>query len=83
MLTNQLEFEMLLQFETFTVHRDDTESKELLQFFIFDDICITNPHISECGRFEVDATEYYGLSQDEVEEMDRYNSKHYDADYIS
>lgn len=74
---------MELQLDTFTVYRNGKRSEELLQFFIFDDICITNPHISECGRYEVNATEYYGLSQDEVEEIDRYNSKHYDADYIS
>jgi hypothetical protein len=49
-LANQLEFEMLIQFEAFTVYRD--------------------------------ATQYYGLLQSEVDEMDRYNSKHYDALYI-
>ena len=73
---------MQLQFEMFTVYRDATESEELLLCFTFNGICVTNPHISECGRFNVNATHYYGLSQSEVNEMDRYNSKHYDATYI-
>jgi hypothetical protein len=73
---------MLIQLETFTVYRDATESKESLLCFTFEGTCVTNPHISECGRFDVDATQYYGLSQFEVDEMDRYNSKHYDALYI-
>ena len=27
---------------------------------------ITNPNLSECGRFEVDPIEYYGLTKDQL-----------------
>ena len=32
--------------------------------FLFDGTQITNPNLSECGRFEVDPREYYGKAYD-------------------
>ena len=34
---------------------------------------------SECGRFEVDPEKYYGLTQQQVHELDKFN--HSDPDY--
>ena len=38
-----------------------------------DDIAITNPYMSECTRFSVDPTKYYGLSQEQVALVTEYN----------
>jgi len=37
------------------------------QGFEFEGIWITNPYLSECGRFEVDPKEYYGIEIEEIE----------------
>ena len=37
--------------------------------FEWDGIWITDPTVSECGRFEVDPITYYGLTEEEVEEL--------------
>jgi len=34
--------------------------------FEWDGYWITNPYLSECGRFEVDPITYYGLSEEEL-----------------
>ena len=36
--------------------------------FEYEGIWITDPTVSECGRFEVDPITYYGLTQEQVEE---------------
>jgi len=33
--------------------------------FEFNGVWIENPYLSECGRFEVDPKEYYGVEIDE------------------
>ena len=38
---------------------DETQEEE--QGFEYEGIWITNPYLSECGRFEVDPKEYYGV----------------------
>ena len=35
--------------------------------FEYEGIWIENPYLSECGRFEVDPKEYYGIDVEEVE----------------
>lgn len=72
----------MLNTDWFTVYRDDTESRELLFYFEHEGTIITNPYISECGRFEVDPVKYYKLTHIEVSLMDSYNESHYDATYI-
>ena len=37
--------------------------------FEYEGIWITDPTVSECGRFEVDPITYYGLTQEQVEEL--------------
>ena len=37
--------------------------------FEYEGIWITDPMVSECGRFEVDPITYYGLTQEQVEEL--------------
>ena len=37
------------------------------QGFEFEGIWITNPYLSECGRFEVGPKEYYGIEIEEIE----------------
>ena len=37
--------------------------------FEWDGIWITDPTVSECGRFKVDPITYYGLTEEEVEEL--------------
>lgn len=34
--------------------------------FEWNGFVITNPYLSECGRFEVDPITYYGLSEEEL-----------------
>ena len=38
------------------------------------DFIITDPHLDETGRFEVDAMEYYGLTEEQVREMEISNN---------
>ena len=38
---------------------DETQEEE--QGFEYEGIWITDPYLSECGRFEVDPKEYYGV----------------------
>lgn len=70
---------MLIEIDTFFLH--NVKGEELrdvkLKYFVFEGTCITDPHISDCTRFKVDPTEYYGLTKEEVEEIDSYNSWHY------
>ena len=42
--------------------------------FIHKDFIITDPHLDETGRFEVDAMEYYGLTEEQVREMEINNN---------
>ena len=37
--------------------------------FLYEGIWITAPTLSECGRFEVAPITYYGLTQEQVEEL--------------
>ena len=37
--------------------------------FLYEGIWITDPTLSECGRFEVDPITYYGLTQEQVAEL--------------
>jgi hypothetical protein len=37
------------------------------------DFCIYNVRMTECGRFEVDPCEYYGLTPEEVAAIDKAN----------
>ena len=41
--------------------------------FLSDDIFITEPMTSECGRFDVNPMKYYGLTQKELYEIDSFN----------
>ena len=41
----------------------------LREGFEYDGIWITNPYMSECGRFEVNPITYYGLTQKELHEI--------------
>ena len=42
--------------------------------FVYNDVIITDPHLDETGRFEVDAMEYYGLTEEQVREMEINNN---------
>ena len=41
----------------------------LREGFEYDGIWITNPYMSECGRFEEDPITYYGLTEKELNEI--------------
>lgn len=41
--------------------------------FSHNDMCIHDPRLSECGRFEVDYT-YYGLTAEQADAMVKFNS---------
>ena len=41
----------------------------LREGFEYDGIWITNPYMSECGRFEVNPITYYGLTEKELNEI--------------
>ena len=41
--------------------------------FVHECFFITEPFTSECGRFEVDPMKEYGLTQQQVHEMDKFN----------
>jgi hypothetical protein len=37
-----------------------------VNMFEFNGVWIENPYLSECGRFEVDPKEYYGIDVEEL-----------------
>ena len=41
--------------------------------FEWDGIWITDPTVSECGRFEVDPITYYGLTQEQYNFLRKQN----------
>ena len=41
--------------------------------FVLNDVFITEPMTSECGRFDVNPMKYYGLTQKELYEIDSFN----------
>lgn len=41
--------------------------------FVSNDVFITEPMTSECGRFDVNPMKYYGLTQKELYEIDSFN----------
>lgn len=41
---------------------------------VINDTEITNPFLSECGRFDVNPSTYYGLSTDIVEQLKQVNN---------
>lgn len=48
----------------------EVDVEGLIQWgFDFKGIFITNPYISECGRFEVKPS-YYGLNEEDLRELD-------------
>ena len=51
----------------------DNDHETLRIGFDYKDFFITEPFTSECGRFEVDPLTYYGLTQQQVFEMDKFN----------
>ena len=65
----------------FTSYYEEPEIVTLCCFEHFG-VDVTNPYISECGRCDVDPTIYYGLSQEELDEINRCNSKYYEASFI-
>ena len=45
----------------------DCDCEPVFKVFEYGGVSITNPYLSECGRFEVDPFEYYGLTeQDQI-----------------
>ncbi|QDH84262.1 hypothetical protein Axy14_005 [Achromobacter phage vB_AxyS_19-32_Axy14] len=44
-------------------------------FVLHEGTCVTNPNFSECGRFPVNPTEYYGLSQMDADLVTEYNER--------
>ena len=40
-----------------------------IKAIVINDFEITNPFISECGRFDVNPIEYYGLTQEQVSQL--------------
>lgn len=71
-----------MKFEHVTGYYDDADGNECsvsLLVFECDDTIIYNPYISDCGRFEVtNPCEYYKLTQEELDEVNRCNSKYFD-----
>jgi len=43
--------------------------------FTHDDMFITDPTLSECGRFDVDPVTYYGLTEGQVKEITEMNGE--------
>ena len=41
--------------------------------FVHEDFFVTEPFTSECGRFEVNPLKYYGLTQHQLYELDKFN----------
>ena len=54
---------------------DDDYMTERLGF-VHDDMFITEPDMSECGRFEVDPTKEYGLTKKEFDLIMKFNTVH-------
>jgi hypothetical protein len=52
----------------------NNDYKETRIGFVHEDFFITEPFTTECGRFEVDPTEYYGITKDEAEMIEKYNT---------
>ena len=50
---------------------NDTETTRL--GFVKNDVFITNPFTSDCGRFEVDPKTEYGLTDEQIHEIDEFN----------
>lgn len=53
---------------------DDHETERL--GFVHDDVFITEPDMSECGRFEVNPMKEYGLTKKEADLIINFNKTH-------
>ena len=53
---------------------DDHETERL--GFVHDDVFITEPDTSECGRFEVDPIKEYGLTKKQFDMIMNFNKIH-------
>ena len=43
--------------------------------FVSNDTFVTEPIMSECGRFEVNPIEYYGITGTQMYEIDKFNQQ--------
>ena len=66
-------FIMTVKLKKVTDYYGDNDFETTRLGFVHDDFFITEPFTSECGRFEVDPLTYYGLTQQQVDEIDKFN----------
>ena len=60
--------------EDYYLNNDGSQVLETRMGFEWKDFFITEPFSSECGRFEVDPTKYYGITKDEADMIEKYNT---------
>ena len=60
--------------EDYYLNNDGSQMLETRMGFEWEDFFITEPFSSECGRFEVNPEEYYGITKDEAEMVEKYNT---------
>ena len=60
--------------EDYYLNNDGSQVLETRMGFEWQDFFITEPFSSECGRFEVDPTKYYGITKDEADKIEKYNT---------
>ena len=64
---------MTVKLKKVTDYYGDNDFETTRLGFVHDDFFITEPFTSECGRFEVDPVKEYGLTQQQVHEIDKFN----------
>ncbi len=72
---------MKVKLKKVTDYYGDNDFETTRLGFVHYDFFVTNPMVSECGRFDVNPMEYYGLTQHQMYELDKFNQA--DPDYMN
>ena len=72
---------MKVKLKKVTDYYGDNDFETTRLGFVHHDFFVTNPMVSECGRFDVNPMEYYGLTQHQMYELDKFNQA--DPDYMN